>query len=280
MFLHGAQSEFVCTNPEWAAGVDAVTRTAAKQLGLHPANVKALPYKLLVYAPGDHFLPHKDTEKEPRQFGSLVIQLPSMHSGGALIVKHADQSWTHDFGVSTGMSQFKCHYAAHYADVEHQVSPVTSGYRVLITYNMVWTRDDLPTPCCANVGDDSMVASVAEGVRAWDLGDDGLFLLALEHEYTQQSLSRNGVQALKGKDRRLSQLLQAANALLPHGLQLAQYIVRMNSTQRRVTARHISPRTSCATARAWSGSPTAPQSLRLTASGTARTARSARGRSG
>ncbi len=53
-----------------------------------PGTVKATCYKLLLYEEGDFFLPHRDTEKEQGMFGTLVLQLPSSYTGGALVVRH------------------------------------------------------------------------------------------------------------------------------------------------------------------------------------------------
>lgn len=41
--------------------------------------------------------------------------------------------------------QVKIAYAAFYNNVEHEILPVTSGYRVSITYNLYYTRSDEPT---------------------------------------------------------------------------------------------------------------------------------------
>ena len=45
-------------------------------------------YKLLVYDQGSHFVSHRDTEKAPGMFATLIIALPSLHAGGELLVRH------------------------------------------------------------------------------------------------------------------------------------------------------------------------------------------------
>ena len=42
-------------------------------------------YKLLIYDAGSFFVGHRDTEKVPGMFATLVIMLPSEHEGGDLI---------------------------------------------------------------------------------------------------------------------------------------------------------------------------------------------------
>src|SRR6267154_1163612 len=45
-------------------------------------------YKLLVYDTGSFFVDHRDTEKVPGMFATMVLVLPSAHSGGELVIKH------------------------------------------------------------------------------------------------------------------------------------------------------------------------------------------------
>jgi hypothetical protein len=46
-------------------------------------------YKLLVYDQGSFFVSHRDTEKAPGMFATLVVVLPSASTGGELVVRHS-----------------------------------------------------------------------------------------------------------------------------------------------------------------------------------------------
>ena len=50
--------------------------------------VEARLYKLVLYEEGGFFKAHKDTEKEPGMFATLVVQLPARHDEGKLVVRH------------------------------------------------------------------------------------------------------------------------------------------------------------------------------------------------
>ncbi len=63
-------------------------------------------------------------------FGTLIIALPSNYCGGELLVKFDGKEECVDF--SSGARNFKMPYAAMYADCEHEIKPVTSGYRVCL----------------------------------------------------------------------------------------------------------------------------------------------------
>ncbi len=97
-------------------------------------DVEARLYKLLVYEVGGFFRSHRDSEKEAGMFGTLVILLPSAYEGGELVVEHAGQQRI--INCNEG-EQWRCFsYAAFFADCKHEIKPVTSGYRVALTFNL------------------------------------------------------------------------------------------------------------------------------------------------
>lgn len=63
--------------------------------------IEARLYKLLLYKTGGHFAAHRDTEKERGMFGTLLVQLPSVYSGGTLILRHGGSTKSIHM-VSTG----------------------------------------------------------------------------------------------------------------------------------------------------------------------------------
>lgn len=70
-------------------------------------------------------------------FGSLVVLLPFGHEGGNLLLSHRGRKY--DFNgpaLLKGAPPASAAYIAFFSDVEHEVVPVTSGYRVTITYNL------------------------------------------------------------------------------------------------------------------------------------------------
>lgn len=82
-------SQFTIENPGWNESLQAfITQTIKPGLGIVSHAVSCTLYKLLLYEEGGHFKPHKDTEKEDRMFGTLIIQLPSCYSGGDVVISH------------------------------------------------------------------------------------------------------------------------------------------------------------------------------------------------
>ena len=62
-----------------------------------------------------------------------MIYLPSAFTGGELVTRHQGRQVVFDWSVLSG-SQIQ--WAGFYSDVEHEVLPVTSGYRITLTYNL------------------------------------------------------------------------------------------------------------------------------------------------
>ena len=103
----------------------------SEDLGIIGGRLEADFHSMLVYGPGQFFLPHQDSEKCDEMIGTLVVTLPGSFSGGALRVEHQGKS------VSYRGSKKKLSFVAFYADCLHEVRPVKTGYRVVLTYNLL-----------------------------------------------------------------------------------------------------------------------------------------------
>ena len=79
----------------WETTLAELVSDAARGLGVEEP-VAADFYKLLVYDAGGFFLDHRDTERTPGMFATLVIVLPSAHRGGELVVRHLGREVTLD----------------------------------------------------------------------------------------------------------------------------------------------------------------------------------------
>ncbi len=68
-------------------------------------------------------MPHQDSEKDDTMIGTLVVSLPSSHTGGELLIEHDGKTVTYQASAA------EVSVAAFYADCRHQVKPVGTGYR-------------------------------------------------------------------------------------------------------------------------------------------------------
>ena len=156
-------------------------------------------HSMLVYGRGQFFAPHQDSEKDDAMVGTLVVGLPSTFKGGTFVVSHGGES------ASYRGSKTKLSFVAFYADCRHEAHRVTSGHRVVLTYNLLLRGE----PVAATELDPALVADLAHCLadHFGPVGEPNRLVYLLDHEYTQRSL---GWSRLKGPDAQRAALLAAA----------------------------------------------------------------------
>ncbi|XP_066929057.1 uncharacterized protein [Clytia hemisphaerica] len=208
-------------NPRFQSALKALVFKVQQELGCGNNNIRADLYKLLLYEVGGHFKPHKDSEKQDGMFATLIVQLPSIFSGNQLIVRHGGKTHTVDFGCDD--AEFSILYAAHYADCEHEVTPLTEGHRLALIYNLVWTAPSEPPNLDQNA---KMVQKLSTLLKKVEREHDNVYGWSLEHQYSTSSLA-NGMAALKGKDRQIARSLSAASEEMNPNEQTSFYLMKL-----------------------------------------------------
>jgi predicted 2-oxoglutarate/Fe(II)-dependent dioxygenase YbiX len=196
---------------EWAGGqgLGPELETVREELGLPEHSwLTAELHSLLVYEKGQFFRPHQDSEKDDAMVATLVVTLPSAHTGGELVVHHLGETTTYR-GSKTRVS-----LVAFYADCRHEVRPVTSGHRITLTYNLFLHGDPAGrVPDEATVGElsgylgEHFTTEVRHRYRDTPSAPPHRLAFLLDHEYTERSLSWA---LLKGTDVHRASLLRAA----------------------------------------------------------------------
>ncbi|KAI1206309.1 uncharacterized protein F4807DRAFT_463799 [Annulohypoxylon truncatum] len=206
-------TQFKFTNPRWNKYLQSLLTEVGRSLAI--TKMRAEPYKLLLYEEGAFFKRHKDSEKVPGMMATMVICLPSKHEGGSVHLSHGGKDYifetdkTSDFDLTT-LSWF--------SDVTHEVKPLKSGYRLVLTYNIIHV--DGPRMSANLVGGQS--AQLRSILVKWpSISGTTLDMLIykLEHKYTESSLS---LSTLKGRDQRVCQSLHEIGLLTGHTILLAK----------------------------------------------------------
>ncbi|KDQ15312.1 hypothetical protein BOTBODRAFT_187419 [Botryobasidium botryosum FD-172 SS1] len=204
-------------NPEWNSFVAKLVEEVCAGLGVnfYASRPRAELYKLLLYETGSHFLPHQDTEKVDGMFATMIVILPSAYTGGAAHLSHADLSTTID---SSAGSLSSTSVMAWYTDVTHEIKPVTSGYRLALSYNLIHTTSAL-RPSLPNV--QGPLLQLRNALLTWkQAGYRGppKIVYLLDHKYSLANLRGS---ALKGTDAHLASLLDVLARELDFCLGLA-----------------------------------------------------------
>ncbi len=204
---------------QWKKPFDATLLELKTSLGLsEQSTLKAELHNLIIYEPGQFFKPHQDSEKCDDMVATLVVLLPSYYRGGTLIVDHQGDKKRF---TSRSTSEDKLTFIAFYADCHHEVTPVTDGYRVALTYNLsLKTGSDASSTFGDGATQEKLNRALTdyfENVQA-DVPEYLLkttkykkFAYFLDHEYTAKGLHWS---RLKNGDRtRVNALKEAAEHL-------------------------------------------------------------------
>ena len=101
---------------------------------------KAKLHKVEINKPGGHYIKHRDSDNDKRIVGTLIIQPPSTHTGGELVVYEPNNKSKKviDFGQNENKCKYSVQFAAHNVDFEHELLEVKSGYRIALVYSLCW----------------------------------------------------------------------------------------------------------------------------------------------
>jgi hypothetical protein len=136
-------------------------------------------------------------------FATIIIILPSEHTGGQVCVSHGTKKDTFDTAISSAVG---FSLLAWYTDVKHKVKPITSGFRLALSYKLIHTaRNTLPPSIPDSTGAIDTLTTV---LRNWEQNRYGDYVekvaYILDHEYSSKSLKRA---SLKGADAHLVAVL-------------------------------------------------------------------------
>ena len=192
---------FECKNRKFNESVQELAQSVAKAMGADYENVVAVPYKLILYEPGIHFRERRDTEKVQGMLGTLVVQLPSiytMESGMPVMrVEHLEHQFDYHFGANmkgdAPLSATNIFYAANYVGLKQTVNPISSGNRLMLTYNLILSKGEVP-----QIPDYRNLRGEMQSVfKQWNDSTVPL-VFGLEHYYNAETVSCHGIDALKG----------------------------------------------------------------------------------
>lgn len=193
---------------EWGRVLDEVLVEVHEDLGLPTrARLRAELHALLVYGPDQFFAPHQDSEKHDEMVATLVVSLPSVHTGGELVVTHGGEARTYRH-----IDRSSIGFVAFYADCVHEVKPVRSGRRVTLTFNLLVTREaeeTEPDP------DEELARLIGEHFATpmaprWSTEETTIpnrLVVLLDHQYSERGLTAGH---LKGTDVEWVSRVQAA----------------------------------------------------------------------
>lgn len=210
-----------------------LAKDGLRQLGVADTELPLIEIRsngMLICERGGYAPIHCDNEKEPGifiymilprsfcfkypfvntgLFGLMTIQIPvkNGYEGGVLKVNHQGQSRMFD---NSNNSKKSFYATIFYAGCEHELTEVTSGWRLVFKFSLIWkwTRSlFVPIPADNNLL--SAAKEIERILSPWRLPcSQRCLAIPLEHNYTAANLSFSG---LKGRDRLTASLLRSVN---------------------------------------------------------------------
>jgi hypothetical protein len=121
------------------------------------------------------------------------------------MLRHGGGEWTFDSAkmVRTPVNP-SIAYIAFYSDVEHEITPVTSGYRVILTYNLYFSTNNaapvVPAPSTGEIAFRTTLSALLSNKTFMEEG--GYLGFGLHHEYPLDPNAGLGdlINRLKGSD--------------------------------------------------------------------------------
>ncbi len=213
----------------WSSSLSDLVDELRAELGLPDrTRLRAELDKMLIYEPGQFFLPHQDTEKTDGMIATLLLILPSTFTGGSLRVMHGGKTVT----VKASKKAAKeVTLVAFYADCRHEVTPLEAGHRVVLSYNLV-AKGGTAEALTFETGtlEDAVERYFATpkpepSYSRWEPPKPDRLVYLLDHEYTERGLSWR---LLKNGDARRAEALRAAAESKGCGVALAPAEVHEN----------------------------------------------------
>ena len=152
----------------------------------------------------------------------MIILLPSRYTGGEIHLTHASETEVVDFSAS---SLANTAVLAWYTDVLHEVKPVTSGYRLALSFNVIHTSPDRPLPTVSSLAGGPF-ARLRRVLCEWkersgEPSNPDCIAYLLKHQYSEADF-RRGVHRLKGEDSQRMAFVRAATEGLDYAILLAK----------------------------------------------------------
>jgi len=204
-------SSFYFTNPKWHLAINLLANRAAGALGIWKG-VESIATCLMLGDETGHFLcANAIQENQENLCARLLVYLPSIAKGGEIILVSDEKLVYHD--TSTEINQNFSHstfFTIYYSELQLVRKPVISGARLMVMYNVYFRGEHTPVPRL----DDVLVKDPLENIFTGILKKQDT-LIPLRNIYTSTMVEKQGLRALKGRDKKFVERLANVRNSLP-----------------------------------------------------------------
>jgi len=184
---------------KWNEQLIVLTERVSKELNCE-GKLKAEFNKLILHKTGSIYTRHVNVHKETSPFATLIIKLPSVYTGGELVVyDHAKVTKrVYDFDNVKQESVFSIQYVAHLENLEHELLRVEAGYRLLLVYSLLHKDSTKVSEAEKDHGCNSdLIDEIYSHLLRATYSQKSLSFL-LDNQYAKETIRISGIDALKG----------------------------------------------------------------------------------
>ena len=200
-------------NPAWDASLNKLLKVVCSKIGVRSSDIASKLDMLMYLEKGSSIDWCSNVEEDKKVIGSLLIQLPSVFTGGKISIfsgsseeDEEDETFTNQFDLSSEEAEYSCHFVFHYSDCQYKMEKLKSGTRMLLRYALSYHKQG--TKPTAKVLHDGMipVSSALSNLPRMDR----LFLVPLAKEYSTTSLAKHGFNCLASSHRAKAEAIRVS----------------------------------------------------------------------
>jgi hypothetical protein len=180
-------------NPDWDTGVDCLVKEIMEKMRCHMFNMSVRLNRLEVQVSSGK-KEEQQVEQDSRKFATLVIQVPSIYTGGKMQVCDLGESGNglmdcnlgHDGsgveGVEMHKSALAYYYMCYFEGKRIYQEDIKSGARIFIYYDILW-NEEIRVPKCVGSLRESAFVCMKETLSEWRM-EEKMALYPFENLYS------------------------------------------------------------------------------------------------
>jgi hypothetical protein len=198
-------------NPEWSKNFSILIDSIATKMGFQSNKCTIKLNSLDLFTTGSKLRVSK-REKNKENITTLLLSLPSIFSGGNLVVHNHIGDEPLEFAKNT----YDLTFAAFHSNLSYEFQEITTGQRVVLSYELLHEGGDFDLK--KNISHVSELTQILKGLNlsnecTIENNYNNLTIL-LDEEYSDEQIKSQGLGVLKNLDKNRFDLLSKANDAL------------------------------------------------------------------
>ncbi|XP_066935485.1 uncharacterized protein [Clytia hemisphaerica] len=214
------KDEYTFENPKFDLTIQSIFEKVKEKFGFE---IDFFLHELVISGKGNQFS-RNFNDVEENQFGTLIVQLPSLFTGNNVTIHHGKETETINFDRKESQSEII--YTAFHSNCKYKMTPLKSGYRLVLFYKL--TSIDSTERFKLLEESSKVKQEIAGTLSELNKSRRKHFGIMLENKYPTSPYKCDNDYSLKGRDLCVKNMLQSANEILPKEEQYVFHVTNFN----------------------------------------------------